>query len=162
MNQKETTHALALDPTDRRILSRLQEDARRPISDIAKELEIPATTAHLRLKKMLDQNVIEGTILKLNPLALGFQIQAFVGVIVTKASAVSQVVTGLKKIPQVTEIFYTTGQYSLFLRLWAKSMRDFHGVLSEQIQAIEAIQSTETFIVLDMPLDRHFPVRESP
>ncbi len=143
-----------MDRLDRKILSCLQENARRPIADIAKELEIPVTTAHLRLRRLQESGIIEGTVLKISPQALGYQVQAFIGVTVTKSSAFQHVMQELKKISQITEILYTTGQYSLFLRLWAHSMRDLHLVLSEQIQAIEDIQSTETFIVLDAPVER--------
>jgi Lrp/AsnC family transcriptional regulator for asnA, asnC and gidA len=147
-----------LDSLDRKILARLQQEARRPISDIAKELGIPITTAHMRLKKMHDAGVIKSHALVLDPQALGFQVQAFVGLTMNQSHAFGQVLSELKKLPEITEILYTTGQYSLFLRIWAKSIPHLHLLLSQQIQAVANVQSTETFIVLDAPVHRDLPL----
>jgi Lrp/AsnC family transcriptional regulator for asnA, asnC and gidA len=139
-----------LDSLDRKILARLQQEARRPISDIAKELGIP--------KKMHDAGVIKSHALVLDPQALGFQVQAFVGLTMNQSHAFGQVLSELKKLPEITEILYTTGQYSLFLRIWAKSIPHLHLLLSQQIQAVANVQSTETFIVLDAPVHRDLPL----
>jgi Lrp/AsnC family transcriptional regulator, regulator for asnA, asnC and gidA len=60
----------------------------------------------------------------------------------------------LDTLPEVLEVHYTTGAYSLFIKVIAKSMQDLHRILFDRLQGFDEIQSTETFIILDTSLDR--------
>jgi Lrp/AsnC family transcriptional regulator for asnA, asnC and gidA len=54
----------------------------------------------------------------------------------------------------VVEAYYTTGNYSIFIKVMARSIDHLQDVLINKIQTIEAIQSTETLISLQNPICR--------
>ncbi|MCO4795354.1 MAG: Lrp/AsnC ligand binding domain-containing protein, partial [Bacteriovoracaceae bacterium] len=49
---------------------------------------------------------------------------------------------------------YTTGQYSMFVKVLARTTKELHMFLIEKLQTVSQIRSTETFISLDNPIDR--------
>ena len=55
---------------------------------------------------------------------------------------------------EVTEAYYTTGHYSIFIKVMCRSIDALQHVLINKIQTIDEIQSTETLIVLQNPIMR--------
>lgn len=143
-----------IDKVDREILSRLLKDSRRSYQDIARELIVSGGTIHVRTNKMKEAGVITGSRITVDFSKLGLEVTAFVGINLGSAKDYQSVLPKLKKIPEVTEVHYTTGQYSLFVKVVTKSTRDLHLFLIEKLQAIKEIQSTETLISLDNPIQR--------
>ena len=60
----------------------------------------------------------------------------------------------LEQFDEVVEAYYTTGQYSIFVKLMTQSIEQLQWVLIDKIQAIEQVQSTETLISLQNPISR--------
>ena len=60
----------------------------------------------------------------------------------------------LESLEEVTEAYYTTGHYSIFIKVMCKSIDALQQVLINKIQTIDEIQSTETLIVLQNPIMR--------
>ena len=60
-----------------------------------------------------------------------------------------QIVPELEKIPEVVECHYTTGPYSMLIKLYARDNAHLMEVLHERIQHIDGVVSTETLISLD-------------
>lgn len=143
-----------IDKVDREILSRLLEDSRRSYQDIARELIVSGGTIHVRTNKMKEAGVITGSRITVDFGRLGLEVTAFVGINLGTAKDYQSVLPKLKKLTEVTEVHYTTGQYSLFVKIVTKSTRDLHLFLIEKLQAIKEIQSTETLISLDNPIQR--------
>lgn len=143
-----------IDKVDREILSRLLQDSRRSYQDIARELIVSGGTIHVRTNKMKEAGVITGSRITVDFRRLGLEVTAFVGINLGSAKDYQTVLPKLRKIPQITEVHYTTGQYSLFVKVVTKSTRDLHLFLIEKLQSIKEIQSTETLISLDNPIDR--------
>lgn len=143
-----------IDKVDREILSRLLQDSRRSYQDIARELIVSGGTIHVRTNKMKEAGVIKGSRIVVDFRRLGLEVTAFVGVNLGSARDYQTLLPKLKKLPEVTEVHYTTGQYSLFIKVVTKSTRDLHLFLIEKLQSIKEIQSTETLISLDNPIDR--------
>ena len=144
-----------IDNVDRNILSLLQHNARKPYTEIAKKAFVSSGTVHVRMNKLEKIGVVEGASLDLNLKALGYTVSAFLGVFLSKSSLYNQVAEHLKDIPQITSIHYTTGNYSMFVRIFAKDTDDLKDILSESIQNIEGIERTETFIILEQTLNRN-------
>lgn len=69
-----------------------------------------------------------------------------------------KVIEKLKKIPEVLEAHYTTGKYTIFLKIVSKSTRELYGFLIERLQGIPEIQSTETLISLEIPISKSLPI----
>ncbi|MBP7865026.1 MAG: Lrp/AsnC ligand binding domain-containing protein [Acidobacteria bacterium] len=147
-----------IDNLDREILRRLQADARRPFLEIARELDVAGGTIHARVNRLKAEGVIRGTRIDLDHARLGYAVSAFIGVKLVKARDCREVQSRLQAIPEVVEVHYTTGAYSLFVKVGVRSMAELHALLFDHLQAIEEIQSTETFVILDSTVDRELPV----
>ena len=149
-----------LDKLDKQILSMLMKDSTIPYTEIAKELVISAGTVHVRMKKLIDTGVVLGSHLEINPTKVGFDICAFLGVFLEKGSEYNDAVARLKKVPEVVELHYTTGIYSMFAKIVCRDTQHLREVLNEQIQTIKGIQRTETFISLEESIKRQVEIKE--
>lgn len=145
---------MELDETDRKILKKLLKDARTPYEEIARELIISGGTVHVRINKMKEAGIITGSKIKIDFSLLGYEVTSFIGVNLTSAKDYGRALEKLKTFDEITDIYYTTGQYSLFIKVVTKSTKELHQFLLEKIQALKEIQSTETFISLDNPISR--------
>lgn len=143
-----------IDELDRIILKTLQKNARTSYAEIAKQAYVSPATIHVRVEKMKEKGIIEGTEVKVNATALGFDICAFIGVRLKQAGDYKQFITQLETLPEVTEAYYTTGLYSVFVKIQVPSIRALHLFLSERLQTFKEVQSTETFISLEQPIQR--------
>lgn len=148
-----------LDKLDRQILSMLMVDSTVPYTDIAKELVISAGTVHVRMKKLIEMGVVMGSHLEINPAKVGYDICAFLGVFLEKGSEYNDAVARLKKVPEVVELHYTTGAYSMFAKILCRDTQHLREVLNEHIQAIKGVQRTETFISLEQSIKRQVEVK---
>lgn len=142
------------DELDKAILKILMRDANVPYTDIARELSVSGGTIHVRMKKMQEAGVVQGARLIVSPDALGFDITAFIGVYFDKGTAYQRVREEVLRIPEVIESHYTTGVYSMFLKVICRDTRHLRQVLNEKIQGIEGVQRTETFISLEESVHR--------
>lgn len=147
-----------LDKVDRQILRMLAEDATTPYTDIAKALIVSPGTIHVRMKKLQELGVVTGSHLSVNAAKLGYDITAFIGIYLGKGSEYHEAVARMKKIPEIVELHYTTGAYSMFAKIICKSTEHLRLVLNEKIQAIKSVERTETFISLEQSIRRQPPL----
>ncbi|MEM0994714.1 MAG: Lrp/AsnC ligand binding domain-containing protein [Bacteroidota bacterium] len=138
-----------LDELDRKILVELLNDARQPYTDIAKKLFVSSGTIHVRMGKMEEMGIVEGSSIAVDLEKLGLDVVAFLGIFLSKSSLYDEVSAGLKRIPEIVEAHYTTGNYSIFARIVCRDTNHLREVLHDKIQEIEGIQRTETFISLE-------------
>ncbi|MCK5823003.1 MAG: Lrp/AsnC ligand binding domain-containing protein [Bacteroidales bacterium] len=149
---------LTIDNIDKKILSYLMNDARISFLSIAKECNISSAAIQQRVKKMTDAGIIKGSKFTINPKVLGYDICAFIGVFLDKAHAYKSVVNELKKINEIVECHYTTGNYAIFLKLYCKNNEHLMKILIDTIQNIEGVSRTETFISLEQTIERQIEV----
>ncbi len=149
-----------IDKLDRLIISMLIKDAALPYTEIAKELVISAGTVHVRMKKLTEMGVVTGSHLEINPAKAGYDICAFLGIFLEKGSEYHHCVTSMKKIPEIVELHYTTGVYSMFAKIICRDTQHLREVLNEHIQAIKGVQRTETFISLEESIKRQVVIKE--
>jgi Lrp/AsnC family transcriptional regulator for asnA, asnC and gidA len=149
---------LIFDSTDKKILKYLIRDARVKVVDIASYVGVTAAAIHQRLAKIKKAGIIKGFTVRLNERALGYKTCAFVGVFMSKNSQYKEVVEQLLAIEEVVEAHYTTGQYALFVKLYAKDNDHLMQVLNRKVQQIKGITQTETFISLEEPISRSLPI----
>ncbi|GGK43177.1 MULTISPECIES: Lrp/AsnC ligand binding domain-containing protein [Flavobacteriaceae] len=145
---------VTIDGIDKTILKYLMQDARTSILGIAREIGISGAAIHQRLRKLESSGLISGSKLLINPKVLGYNTTAFVGVHLDNASKFSSAIKRLKEIPEVVESHYTTGNWSIFIKLLCKNNTHLMKVLNEEIQFIKGVARTETFISLDQQIDR--------
>ena len=140
---------LEIDNVDLKILALLSEDAKIPYTEIAKKVYVSGGTVHVRMRKMEEMGIVQGTTLNMDYSKLGYDITAFLGIYLEKSSLYNSVVEELKKVPEVVKIHYTTGNYSIFIKIHCRDTKHLREVLHDKIQRIEGIVRTETLISLE-------------
>ena len=147
-----------LDGIDKTILNFLMKDAKKPILEIAKNIGITGAAVHQRLRKLEKSGLIEGSRMTLDARLLGYKTMAIVGVYLDKSVSNPQAVKKLSEIPEVIECHYTTGNWSIFLKILCRDNEHLMHVLNKNIQAIEGVSRTETFISLNQQIDRQIKI----
>ena len=147
-----------LDEVDLNILDIITKNARIPFKDVAKEVGISRAAVHQRVNRMIELEVIIGSGYHINPNKVDFKTCSYIGIFLDKGGLFSEVVEKLKLIPEIVECHYTTGQYAIFIKVYAKDNEHLKNVLSSRIQKIPGIASTETFISLEESFKRTIPV----
>ena len=155
---KKEDKQVSLDGIDKAILRVLMENARTPVQKIARQLNLSGSAVHQRLKKLEDANLITGSYLKLNPASLGYSTTAYIGVYLDKAMRNPEAVAQLKKIIEVVECHYTTGNWSILIKILCKNNEHLMQLLNHKVQSIEGVSRTETFISLHQQIDRQINI----
>ncbi|MEE4285547.1 MAG: Lrp/AsnC ligand binding domain-containing protein [Mariniphaga sp.] len=148
----------SLDDIDLKILDIITQNARIPFKDVAKEVGISRAAVHQRVNRMIELEVIIGSGYHINPNKVEFKTCSYIGIFLEKGGLFSEVVEKLKLIPEIVECHYTTGQYAIFVKVYAKDNEHLKNILSNQVQKIQGIASTETFISLEQTFKRTIPV----
>lgn len=143
-----------IDPLDQQILRALTEDAKTPYAEMARNFGVSAGTIHVRVEKMRQSGVIEGTKIVIDERKLGYDVCCFIGIILKSAKDYDRVIEKLNAFPEVVEAYYTTGNYSIFIKVMTHTIEELHQVLAGKIQSIDEIQSTETLISMQNPILR--------
>lgn len=151
---KINSQIVEIDGIDKEILRCLMEDARRPILQIAAKIGISGAAIHQRLRKLEQAGVIAGSKFIVNTKTLGYSTVAFVGIYLDKASINQEAVKELKKIPEVLECHYTTGNWSILIKVICRDNEHLMQLLNNNIQPIKGVSRTETFISLEQQIER--------
>ncbi|MBP8240151.1 MAG: Lrp/AsnC ligand binding domain-containing protein [Saprospiraceae bacterium] len=151
-----------IDDLDRKILAILMRNAKKPYTDIAKQLFVSGGTIHVRMKKLEDAGVVKGYHLSVDHSKLGYDICAFLGIYLDKSSLYDDAAERLKDIPEVVSLHYTTGLYNIFAKILCRDTNHLREVLHDKIQKIPGIQRTETFISLEEGVDRPISLDSDP
>ena len=147
-----------LDPLDLKILEILVANANLPYTEIGQRLDVSGGTVHVRMKKMESLGIVRGAQLLIDYSKIGWDISAFLGIYLDKSSLYEDVAKQLEKIPEVVNIHYTTGIYSIFAKIICRDTQHLREVLHDKIQRVTGIQRTETFISLEESLIRNTPL----
>lgn len=147
-----------LDPLDYKILEILVDNANLPYTEIGQRLDVSGGTVHVRMKKMESLGIVKGAQLLIDYSKIGWDISAFLGIYLDKSSLYEDVAKQLEAIPEVVNIHYTTGIYSIFVKIICRDTQHLREVLHDKIQRVTGIQRTETFISLQESLIRNTPL----
>ena len=147
-----------LDEIDLKILDIIIQNARIPFKDVAVEVGISRAAVHQRVNRMIELKVITGSGYHINPTKVDYKTCSYIGIFLEKGGLFTEVVEKLKEIPEIVECHYTTGEYAIFVKVYAKDNEHLKHILSSQIQRIQGISSTETFISLEQSFRRTIPV----
>ncbi|PWD98120.1 Lrp/AsnC ligand binding domain-containing protein [Marinilabilia rubra] len=149
---------LQIDSLDKKILSMITHNARIPFLEVARECKVSGAAIHQRIQRLMNMGVIKGSEFIINPSKIGYHTCAFMGIFLKKASLFDKVVKMLEEIPEVVECHYTTGEYAMFIKIFAKSNEHLKRILHDKLQNIPGISSTETIISLDESFKRQLPI----
>ncbi|MFI0429932.1 Lrp/AsnC ligand binding domain-containing protein [Mariniflexile sp. HMF6888] len=158
MKSKNKIITITIDGIDKKILRALTQDARTPILEIARNVGISGAAIHQRLKKLEKSKLLNGSKFIINPKVLGYSTLAFIGIYLDKAINNEDVVRALKRIPEVLECHYTTGNYNIFIKLLSRDNAHLMQLLNNDIQTINGVLRTESLISLDQQIDRQISI----
>lgn len=144
-----------LDEFDISIINELEKDGRMAFSAIATNLKISNTMVHQRISRLIEHNVITGIKPVINEKKIGYDWGAFTGITLNKDQDSDKVIEALKNIPEVTECYFITGSFTLYIKLIAKDHDHMRKLLYEQIDTIPGIAKTESIIELGCAFKRN-------
>lgn len=147
-----------LDTTDLKILKIITNNARMPFKDVAALCDISRAAVHQRVNRLIEMNVIVGSGYIVDPRKVNLNTCTFMGVFLEKGGLYEEVTEYLLNIPEVVECHYTTGQYGLFIKVFAKDNQHLMEVLNGKIQKIPGVASTETIVSLRETFKRTVPL----
>lgn len=146
-----------IDSLDRKILSIIMRNARIPSKDVAVECGVSRAAIHQRIQRLIELDVITGSGYTVNPKVLGYSTCTYIGVTLERGAMYRDVVPEFEKIPEIVECHFTTGPYTMLIKLYARDNEHLMNLLNTKIQMIPGVVGTETLISLDKSIDRQIP-----
>ena len=131
---------ITLDKLDEKILKLVSSNARTPFLEVARECNVSGAAIHQRVQKLISLGVITGSEFTLDPVKVGYTTCAYMGIFLKDANDFTNVVAGLKSIPEVVECHYTTGKFALYVKIYARESNNL------KIYAYEKVYFTSSFI----------------
>ena len=150
-----------IDNLDRKILEIIMKNARIASKDVAAVCGVSRAAIHQRIQRMIDLGVIVGSGYIVNPKSLGFSTCTYIGVNLERGAMYRNVVPELETIPEVTECYFTTGPYTVLIKVYARDNQHLMELLNDKIQNIPGVTGTETLISLDHSIHRGIPVNNN-
>lgn len=147
-----------IDSLDKKILSILSKNARIPFKDVAAACGVSRAAIHQRVQRLIEVGVITGSGFDVNPKSLGYSTCTYVGLNLERGSMYKEVVKRLQSIPEIVECHFTTGGYTMLLKLYARDNEQLMELLNSKLQSIPGVVSTETLISLEQSIKREIPV----
>ena len=141
-------NTLQIDSLDKKIIKLITQNARIPYLEVARECDVSGAAIHQRIQKLSNLGVITGSKFIIEPKKVGYKTCAYMGIFLEQASLYNAVLEELRKVPEITQCHFTTGNYSVFIKIFARDNEHLKSILTDDIQVIPGIARTETFISL--------------
>ncbi len=134
------------DELDRQIIGLLQQDGRRPNTEIAHQLGVTETTVRKRIGRLVSENLIKVVAVP-SPEVVGMTMSAIVGITVDM-NAHRDVAAALEALPHTRYVGYSTGPYDLIIEVFFRSHEELLDLLSKKLARIPGIIKTDTSVIL--------------
>lgn len=144
-----------LDSFDVAIIKELEKDGRMAYSTIAANLKISNTMVHQRVNRMIAQSILVGIKPIINEKKIGYDWGSYTGITLNKDQDSSRIIEELKKIPEITECYYISGLYTLYVKIIAKNHEHMRKVLYEKIDTIPGVSKTDSIMELGCAFKRN-------
>ena len=146
-----------LDKIDKEIIYMLMDNAKTSLAQISKNVGISTTAVHQRIKKLEIAEVIQNSISLLNPRKIGYKVVSYIGVFLDQPSHYHDAIKAINDINEVVEAHYTTGNYTIFLKVLCRDNDHLMEILNK-LQKLKGVTRTETFISLEQSINRQLKV----
>ena len=147
-----------IDSLDKKILEIIPRNARIPFKDVAAECGVSRAAIHQRVQRLVDIGVIVGSGYHVNPSTLGYNTCTYVGITLERGSMYKNVVSEFEKIPEIVECHFTTGPYTMLVKLYARDNAHLMSLLNDRLQEIPGVIATETLISLKQSIKTEVPI----
>lgn len=148
-----------LDKLDQRILHMISEDARVPFLEVARECNVSGAAIHQRIQKLTNMGILRGSQFVIDPEKIGYETCAYIGLNLKNPEDFDHVLEALKTIPEVTECHYTTGNFDMFIKIYAHNNHHLLNIIHDQLQPL-GLSSSQTLISFHSAFERQLPIRE--
>ena len=148
-----------LDQLDKRILKLIADDARIPFLEVARACNVSGAAIHQRIQKLTSMGILKGSQFIIDPEKVGYETCAFIGLNLKNPESFDEVVERLKEIPEVVECHYTTGDYDLFIKIYAANNHHLLTIIHDKLQPLGLARS-ESIISFHSAIDRQLPVTD--
>jgi DNA-binding Lrp family transcriptional regulator len=140
-----------LDDIDRALLTALQEDARMPNARLAERAGIAASTAHARVRSLVERGVVTGYRAELDPAALGLGLQALISVGIRSGArgGIRAFLDQVTALPEVVQAFFLGGSEDFILHVMVRDTDAVRDFVVEHLSANPAVSFTRTSLVFD-------------
>ena len=151
----------SLDSLDKKILRMIADDARVPFLEVARTCNVSGAAIHQRIQKLTNLGVIKGSQFIIDPEKIGYETCAYIGLNLRTPETFDEVVNELRKIPEIVECHYTTGDYDMFIKIYALNNHHLLTIIHDKLQPLRLARS-ETIISFNSAFDRQLPVVDLP
>ena len=148
-----------LDKLDQRILHMISEDARVPFLEVARVCNVSGAAIHQRIQKLTTMGILRGSQFVIDPEKIGYETCAYIGLNLKNPEDFDHVLEALKKIPEVTECHYTTGNFDMFIKIYAHNNHHLLNIIHDQLQPL-GLSSSQTLISFHSAFERQLPISE--
>lgn len=150
-----------LDSLDKKILKLIAEDARIPFLEVARSCNVSGAAIHQRIQKLNNMGVLKGSKFIIDPEKIGYETCAYMGLNLKNPERFDEVVDELKKIPEVVECHYTTGDYDMFIKIYAVNNYHLLNIIHDRLQPL-GFSRSETIISFNSAFSRQLPIVDMP
>ena len=148
-----------LDNLDKQILKLIADDARIPFLEVARTCNVSGAAIHQRIQKLTSMGILKGSQFIIDPEKMGYETCAYIGLNLKNPEAFDDVVVELKKIPEVVECHYTTGNFDMFIKLYAVNNHHLLNIIHDRLQPL-GLASSQTLISFHAAINRQLPIAD--
>lgn len=148
-----------LDKLDKRILHMISEDARVPFLEVARVCNVSGAAIHQRIQKLTNMGILRGSQFIIDPEKIGYETCAYIGLNLKNPEDFDKVMEELRRIPEVTECHYTTGNFDMFIKIYARNNHHLLTIIHDQLQPL-GLSSSQTLISFYSAFERQLPVMD--
>ena len=125
-----------IDALDLKILGIISVNARIPFKDVAAVCGVSRAAIHQRVQRLIEAGVITGSGYTVCPKSIGYSTCTYVGIKLERGSMYKRVAAELDKIPEIVECHFTTGPYTMLVKLYSRDNEHLTAPLNNRIQEI--------------------------
>ena len=148
-----------LDNLDKQILKLIADDARIPFLEVARACNVSGAAIHQRIQKLTNMGILKGSQFIIDPEKIGYETCAYIGLNLKNPESFDKVVAKLMEIPEVVECHYTTGNYDLFIKIYALNNHHLLNIIHDELQPLGLARS-ESIISFHAAIDRQLSMNE--
>jgi len=146
-----------IDKLDKQILQLISADARIAFLEVARACGVSGAAIHQRIQKLTSTGVLKGSEFIIDPERIGYETCAYIGLNLKDPEKFDEVVERLKEIPEVVECHYTTGNFDMFIKIYAYNNHHLLTIIHDRLQPL-GLASSQTLISFHTAISRQLPI----
>ena len=150
-----------LDKLDKQILRMIAEDARVPFLEVARACNVSGAAIHQRIQKLTSMGILRESKFIIDPEKIGYETCAYIGLNLKNPESFDEVLNKLKEIPEVVECHYTTGDFDMFIKIYAINNHHLLNIIHDKLQPL-GLSRSETIISFNSAISRQLPIIDIP